>query len=85
MGDNYYADVIGARRAGLMPVLYDPQGIFPDPDCASIASFDELPTMLKPRSKGFQRPVTQRHEAGSRDCRLEIADCGNSSVVGVQC
>ena len=46
VGDNYYADVVGARRAGLTPVLYDPRGIFPDPGCASIASFDELPAAL---------------------------------------
>lgn len=42
VGDNYYADVIGSRRAGLQPVLYDPIGIFPDPDCTTIKSFDEL-------------------------------------------
>ena len=47
VGDNYYADVIGARRAGLRPVLYDPLGIFPDPDCALIKSFDELHSILK--------------------------------------
>ena len=42
VGDNYYADVVGARRAGLQPVLYDPNGIFPDADCVTIRSFDEL-------------------------------------------
>ena len=42
VGDNYYADVVGARRAGLQPVLYDPNHIFPDADCATIRSFDEL-------------------------------------------
>ena len=42
VGDNYYADVIGARRAGLEPVLYDPNHIFPDADCVTIRSFDEL-------------------------------------------
>ena len=42
VGDNYYADVVGARRAGLQPVLYDPRGIFPEPGCATIKSFDEL-------------------------------------------
>ena len=42
VGDNYFADVIGARRAGLKPVLYDPRGIFPNPGCARIRSFDEL-------------------------------------------
>jgi len=47
VGDNYYADVVGARNAGLQPVLYDPLGIFPDPDCATIKSFDELKSIVK--------------------------------------
>lgn len=42
VGDNYYADIVGARRAGLQPVLYDPNRLFPDADCATIRSFDEL-------------------------------------------
>jgi len=47
VGDNYYADVVGARRAGLQPVLYDPIGIFPGADCATIKSFDELNSIIK--------------------------------------
>jgi FMN phosphatase YigB (HAD superfamily) len=46
VGDNYFADVVGARRAGLRPVLYDPRGIFPSAECAIIRSFDELPAIL---------------------------------------
>lgn len=46
VGDNYFADVNGARRAGLTPVLYDPLGIFPDPGCLSIKSFDDLMPVL---------------------------------------
>ncbi len=42
VGDNYYADVVGSRRAGLRPVLYDPSGFFPEADCTVIRSFDEL-------------------------------------------
>lgn len=42
VGDNYFADVIGSRRAGLEPVLYDPNRLFPDADCLTIRSFDEL-------------------------------------------
>ena len=42
VGDNYFADVIGARRAGLQPVLYDPKGIFHEPGCPVIASFEDL-------------------------------------------
>ncbi len=47
VGDNYFADVIGSRRAGLQPVLYDPSGIFPDADCKIIKSFDELLSVIK--------------------------------------
>lgn len=46
IGDNYFADVIGSRRAGLQPVLYDPTRIFPDADCPIIHSFDQLPSLL---------------------------------------
>ncbi len=47
VGDNYYADVVGSRRAGLRPVLYDPGGYFPEADCAVIQSFDELIPAIK--------------------------------------
>lgn len=46
VGDNYFADVVGSRRAGLQPVLYDPTGIFPEADCTTIRSFDELGTVI---------------------------------------
>jgi len=46
VGDNYYADAVGARRAGLRPVLYDPSGLFPDPGCEVIVSFDQLTKLL---------------------------------------
>lgn len=49
IGDNYYADIVGSLRAGLVPVLYDPASLFPDADseCAVIQSFDQLPDLLK--------------------------------------
>lgn len=46
IGDNYFADVVGAQRAGLQPVLYDPKGLFHEPGCPVIASFDELVEMV---------------------------------------
>jgi putative hydrolase of the HAD superfamily len=46
VGDNYFADVVGSRRAGLQPVLYDPIRLFPDAECAVIQSFDQLPALL---------------------------------------
>jgi len=47
VGDNYYADVVGARNAGLIPVLYDPDDIFPEADCIVIRSFDELQSSIE--------------------------------------
>jgi len=47
VGDNYFADVVGSRRAGLQPVLYDPRGIFPDAGCPVLSSFDQLPSVLE--------------------------------------
>jgi HAD superfamily hydrolase (TIGR01662 family) len=47
VGDNYFADVVGSRRAGLHPVLYDPVGVFPEADCLKIESFDELIPLVK--------------------------------------
>jgi FMN phosphatase YigB (HAD superfamily) len=47
VGDNYFADIIGSQRVGLMPVLYDPISLFPDADCAVIKAFTEIPALLK--------------------------------------
>lgn len=46
VGDNYFADVVGARNAGLHPVLLDIGGIFDQPGCPSIKSLVELPAVL---------------------------------------
>ena len=46
VGDNYYADVVGARAAGLVPVLIDPLGLFPDAGCATIRTLGELDGVL---------------------------------------
>jgi putative hydrolase of the HAD superfamily len=42
VGDNYYADVVSARAAGLMPVLLDPREIFPEAGCRVIHHLGEL-------------------------------------------
>ena len=49
IGDNYYADIIGAKNAGLTPILLDPGEIFPEAECAVIRSMGELREMLIPR------------------------------------
>lgn len=42
VGDNYYADVVSARAAHLVPVLIDPDGIFEATDCKVIGRLTEL-------------------------------------------
>ena len=46
VGDNYYADIIGANNAGLQPVLLDEKGIFPDAECVVIERVGELVDLL---------------------------------------
>lgn len=46
IGDNYFADVVGALRSGLLPVLFDPSSLFPDAECEVIRSYDEFYSLL---------------------------------------
>ncbi len=47
VGDNYYADVVGAQRAGIRPVLLDPDGVFPpDIGCDVIRALPEIGRLL---------------------------------------
>lgn len=46
VGDNYFADVIGAQNAGMKAVLIDPSNLFPEADCAVIERFSELESLL---------------------------------------
>lgn len=50
IGDNYFADIVGSKNAGLMPVLYDPMGLFPDAECDVIKSYHQLHELLKANS-----------------------------------
>jgi HAD superfamily hydrolase (TIGR01662 family) len=42
VGDNYYADVVGARLAGMTPVLFDLRNIFCEADCAVIQAHNQI-------------------------------------------
>ncbi len=42
VGDNYWADVVGARNAGVTPILFDPRRLFPEAGCLVLARIDEL-------------------------------------------
>ena len=46
VGDNYYADILGAQNAGLQPVLLDEKGLFPEAGCPVIERVEELVGML---------------------------------------
>jgi FMN phosphatase YigB (HAD superfamily) len=47
VGDNYFADVIAARGAGMRPVLFDPMELFPEAECAVIGSLGELRSLVE--------------------------------------
>lgn len=49
IGDNYWADVVGARQAGLTPVLLDPHQIFAEADCLLLHKVSDLLTLLPER------------------------------------
>jgi len=42
IGDNYYADILGAKKAGLFAILLDPHDTFPDADCTVIQDIQDL-------------------------------------------
>lgn len=42
VGDLYEVDVVGARAAGIRPVLLDAAGLYPEADCPQVASLREL-------------------------------------------
>jgi len=46
VGDNYYADILGAQNAGLIPLLYDPKGVFPQADCITIEKISDIPPII---------------------------------------
>ncbi len=50
VGDNYDRDVVGARRAGLTPVLLDPFDVVAERDVLRIKTLADLTKMLLPSS-----------------------------------
>lgn len=47
VGDNYFADVQGARNAGIRPILLNWNDLYADADCEEIRSLAELPALLQ--------------------------------------
>ncbi len=46
VGDTYWTDILGARVAGIQPILIDRKGTRPPADCPVITSLDELLALL---------------------------------------
>jgi len=46
IGDNYYADILGAKNASIQPILFDPKSIFPEVECTIIKSIQDLSSLL---------------------------------------
>jgi HAD superfamily hydrolase (TIGR01549 family) len=46
VGDNYYADILGAQRVGIRPVLLDPDTLFPDAECEVIQRIEEVSGLI---------------------------------------
>lgn len=46
VGDNYFADILGAQGAGLSPVLFDPDDVFPEASCVVIRHIADLVPLL---------------------------------------
>jgi putative hydrolase of the HAD superfamily len=46
VGDLYHVDVVGARAAGITPVLLDVAGLYPECDCLRVSSLPELVAAL---------------------------------------
>ncbi len=49
VGDNYYADVLGARNAGIDAALLNWNGMYSDLDCTTIQAISELLPLLQPQ------------------------------------
>ena len=47
VGDFYALDVVGARGAGMTPILFDMADLFTDRDCIRIGSLSELAGILR--------------------------------------
>jgi putative hydrolase of the HAD superfamily len=46
VGDLFYVDVMGARNAGIRPLLLDPHGLYRDFDAPRIESLPELVSLV---------------------------------------
>jgi FMN phosphatase YigB (HAD superfamily) len=50
VGDNYFADIQGAEKAHLLPVLIDPKELYPENPWPTIRSIDEILGLLETKT-----------------------------------
>jgi putative hydrolase of the HAD superfamily len=53
VGDLYYVDVVGARAAGMHPLLVDAGDLYGDADCPRVRTIADLPELLRSGTLGF--------------------------------
>lgn len=46
VGDNYFADGIGAKRAGMLPIIYDPDELYGESEMACVGRLAEVTAVL---------------------------------------
>lgn len=47
VGDNYFADGIGANKAGMVPIIFDPEGLYGDMSFPCIAELGQVTAVLQ--------------------------------------
>ncbi len=60
VGDLYYVDVLGARSAGIQPVLLDPHGLYRDFDAQRISSWPNWSRWSQETTRPTRRRPTRR-------------------------
>ena len=46
VGDNYFADGVGAKRAGMLPIIYDPDGLYAESGMVCVGMLQEVTAVL---------------------------------------
>ena len=47
VGDNYFADGLGAKKAGMMPVIFDPEGLYGEMSFPCITELGQVTAVLQ--------------------------------------
>ncbi|GJM41020.1 MAG: hypothetical protein DHS20C20_13020 [Ardenticatenaceae bacterium] len=55
VGDNYFADGLGASRAGMLPIIYDPDGLYGESEMICVQTLSEVTAVLNQSSRPQQR------------------------------